>query len=107
VAGRGRRCAARRLRRAGGPAGRGRAARAGLTLPDPGGPLPSVAVPAAQVNVVVDVTRVLDAVAAALAAHRTQVHAIALDPERAAHGTPDRPVVVGCYALSNNVLARC
>ena len=78
---------------------------AGLTLPDPGGPLPSVAVPAAQVDVVVDVTRVLDAVAAALAAHRTQVHAIALGAERAAPGAPDRAVVVGCYALSNNVLA--
>ena len=76
---------------------------AGLTLPDPGGPLPSVAVPAAQVDVVVDVTRVLDAVAAALAAHRTQVHAIALEPERA-HGATG-PVVVGCYALSNDVLA--
>ena len=75
---------------------------AGLTLPDPGGPLPSVAT-ADQVDLVVDVTRVLDAVAAALAAHRTQVHAIALDPERA-HGAAG-PVVVGCYALSNDVLA--
>ncbi|RYV51984.1 PIG-L family deacetylase [Pengzhenrongella frigida] len=80
-----------------------------LALPDPGGPLPSVAVAGDLVDLVVDVTGVLDRVAAALSAHRTQVRSIALDADRlaqAATGPRDRPaVVVGCYALSNDVLA--
>lgn len=82
-----------------------------LALPDPAGRLPSVAVRADVVDVVVDVTAVLGRVAVALAAHGTQVQAIALDPDEVAHAAKagrsgDRtPVVVGCYALSNNVLA--
>ncbi|QTE28822.1 PIG-L family deacetylase [Pengzhenrongella sicca] len=83
-----------------------------LALPDPVGPLPSVAVADAAIDVEVDVTSVLDAVAAALAAHATQVHAIAIDPDpdpdpdRAAAGAGVAGAgVVGCYALSNDVLA--
>jgi N-acetyl-1-D-myo-inositol-2-amino-2-deoxy-alpha-D-glucopyranoside deacetylase len=87
-----------------------RAADPDLTRPDPDGPLPSVAVPAARVDVVVDAAPVLDRVAAAMAAHGTQVRSIALDPDRVARAARagragDRePVVVGCYALSNDVL---
>ena len=81
-----------------------------LTLPDPSGPLASVAVPAVSVDVSVEVLVVLDRLVAALAAHATQVRAIAVEPARvatAAHATRegDRAVVVGCYALSNDVLA--
>lgn len=85
-----------------------RAADPNLALPDPAGPLPSVAVAADVVDLVVDVTGVLDRVAAALSAHRTQVRSVVLDADRlaqAAAGPRDRPVVVGCYALSNDVLA--
>ena len=87
-----------------------------LTLPDPAGPLPSLAVPDAgdragdlTVDLAVDVTGVLDRVAAALAAHGTQVRSIAVDPDRLARAArlpaDPRPVVVGCYALSNDMLA--
>jgi N-acetyl-1-D-myo-inositol-2-amino-2-deoxy-alpha-D-glucopyranoside deacetylase len=78
-----------------------------LTLPDPAGPLPSLAVPATLVDVQVDLTAVLHPVLAALAAHRTQVRAIGLDRARAGAVAPaDRDaVVVGWYALSNDVLA--
>lgn len=80
-----------------------------LTLPDPAGPLPSVAVPVDGVDLVVDVTGVLGRVAAALAAHSTQVRSIALDPDRIARAAASsadagESVVVGCYALSNDVL---
>jgi N-acetyl-1-D-myo-inositol-2-amino-2-deoxy-alpha-D-glucopyranoside deacetylase len=79
-----------------------RAERPALTLPEPGGPLPSVAVPAAEVDLVVDVRAVLFRVIAAMGEHRTQVQCAAL-------GTPvplDRDAaLVGCYALSNHVLA--
>ena len=78
-----------------------------LTLPDPAGPLPSMAVPATRVDVQVDLTTVLDPVVAALAAHRTQVRVIGLERARvAATASADRDaVVVGWYALSNDVLA--
>jgi len=82
-----------------------------LTLPDPDGPLATVAVPASAVGLAVDVTDVLPRVVAALGAHRTQVRSIALDPGRiaaarsAAGAREAAPVVVGCYALSNDVLA--
>jgi len=73
------------------------AARADLTLPDPDGDQPSVAVPDGDVDVLVDVAPVRDRVLDALRAHATQVQAV-------------RPVdgddaLVGCYALSNAVLA--
>ncbi|NHT16470.1 PIG-L family deacetylase [Cellulomonas sp. IC4_254] len=66
-----------------------------LTLPDPTGPLPSVATDA-PADLVVDVLPVRDRVLAALRAHATQVQAV----------TPlDHPDAVACYALSNLVLA--
>jgi N-acetyl-1-D-myo-inositol-2-amino-2-deoxy-alpha-D-glucopyranoside deacetylase len=66
-----------------------------LALPDPGGPLPSVAVDG-PVDLVVDVLPVRDRVLAALRAHATQVQAV-----RALAGDD----AVGCLALSNLVLA--
>jgi N-acetyl-1-D-myo-inositol-2-amino-2-deoxy-alpha-D-glucopyranoside deacetylase len=69
----------------------------GLAVPDADGPLPSVAVPDDQVDVQVEVLPVRDAVLAALRAHATQVQAVqAID---------DDPTLVGCYALSNQLLA--
>ncbi|AEE47021.1 PIG-L family deacetylase [Cellulomonas fimi] len=66
-----------------------------LTAPDPGGDLPSVAVPSVDVEVAVPPVR--DAVLAALRAHGTQVQAVeAVDGDDA---------LVGRYALSNDVLA--
>jgi N-acetyl-1-D-myo-inositol-2-amino-2-deoxy-alpha-D-glucopyranoside deacetylase len=66
-----------------------------LALPDPAGPLPSVATDA-PADLVVDVRPVRDRVLAALRAHATQVQAV----------TPlDHPDAVACYALSNLVLA--
>lgn len=78
-----------------------RATREGpLALPDPDGPLPSVAVDV-EPHLVVDVAPVRDRVLTALRAHATQVQAV-----RALDGvTPDQPVLAGCYALSNLVLA--
>ncbi|WP_448059410.1 PIG-L family deacetylase [Cellulomonas hominis] len=68
-----------------------------LVVPDPDGPLPSVAVADALVDVEVDVQPVLGAVLDALRAHGTQVTAVTrLDG--------DGPLL-GCYALSNDVLA--
>jgi N-acetyl-1-D-myo-inositol-2-amino-2-deoxy-alpha-D-glucopyranoside deacetylase len=66
-----------------------------LELPDPAGPLPSVAAPG-PVDLVVDVRPVRDRVLAALRAHATQVQAVR------ELGHPD---AVACYALSNLVLA--
>jgi N-acetyl-1-D-myo-inositol-2-amino-2-deoxy-alpha-D-glucopyranoside deacetylase len=68
-----------------------------LTLPDPAAEPPSVAVLDDEVDLLVDVTPVRDRVLAALRAHATQVQAV-------------RPVdgddgLLGCYALSNGVLA--
>ncbi|HYQ74527.1 PIG-L family deacetylase [Cellulomonas sp.] len=73
-----------------------RATREGpLALPDPAGPLPSVATDA-PADLVVDVLPVRDRVLAALRAHATQVQAV----------TPlDHPDAVACYTLSNLVLA--
>lgn len=69
---------------------------AGLALPGADDPLPSVAVPDADVDLHVDVRPVRARVLAALRAHATQVQAVeALD--EATH--------VGVYALSNDVLA--
>ncbi|MBF0688890.1 MAG: PIG-L family deacetylase [Cellulomonas sp.] len=74
----------------------GRAAR-GLALPDPTAEPPSVAVPDDEVDLLVDVAPVRDRVLAALRAHATQVQAVApVDGEDA---------LLGCYALSNAVLA--
>jgi N-acetyl-1-D-myo-inositol-2-amino-2-deoxy-alpha-D-glucopyranoside deacetylase len=66
-----------------------------LALPDPAGPLPSVAVPG-PVDLVVDVRPVRDRVLAALRAHATQVQAVR---------PLDLPGAVACLALSILVLA--
>jgi len=66
-----------------------------LALPDPDGPLPSLATDA-PVDLDVPVAPVRDRVLAALRAHATQVQAV-----RALDG----PAAVACYALSNLVLA--
>jgi len=68
----------------------------GLALPDASAPLPSVAVPDDDVDLLVDVVPVLDCVLAALRAHATQVQAVA---------ALDAPPAVARYALSNDVLA--
>jgi N-acetyl-1-D-myo-inositol-2-amino-2-deoxy-alpha-D-glucopyranoside deacetylase len=77
-------------------------ARHGLTLADPAGSLPPVAVPEAQLErsgrVTVDVAPVLDPVLAALAAHATQV-------QHVGRTTGAGPQVLARYALSNGVLA--
>ena len=73
-----------------------------LTLPDPAGPLPSVAVDPAQVDVRVDVAAVLERVADALRAHATQVGSVALGPTVP---LADDVALAGCYALSHDVLA--
>ena len=79
-----------------------RAERPALVLPDPSGPLPSVAVTADRVAVRVDTAAVLDRVADALRAHATQVGSVALaGPVPVAPGV----ALAGCYALSNDVLA--
>ncbi len=59
-------------------------------------PVASAVVPASAVAVRVAVGPVLGALTAAMAAHRTQVHAIRTWPEAAG--------AVGCFALSNDVL---
>ncbi|GIG36408.1 hypothetical protein Cpa01nite_17890 [Cellulomonas pakistanensis] len=77
-------------------AGDRRATREGpLALPDPAGPLPSVATDGV-VDLTVDVLPVRDRVLAALRAHATQVQAVT---------ALDHPDAVACYALSNLVLA--
>ncbi len=71
-----------------------------LVLPDPAGPLPSVAVPDDEVELTVDVLPVLDRVLGALRAHRTQVQGIGVvrDVEPGSR-------LLGRHALSNRVLA--
>ncbi|QZN87388.1 PIG-L family deacetylase [Cellulomonas sp. C5510] len=66
-----------------------------LALPDPGGPLPSVAA-AGEPDLVVDVAPVRDRVLAALRAHATQVQAVR---------PLDHSAAAACLALSNLVLA--
>lgn len=79
------------------PAGSG--AEPALALPDPRGPLPSVAAADDGLDLLVDVAPVLPAVVGALRAHATQVHALArVSPDADA-------VLLGRYALSNDVLA--
>lgn len=68
----------------------------GLTLPDPAGPFPAVVVPDEDLDLAVDVAPVRDRMLAALLAHATQVQAV-----RAV----DAPALVGCYALSDGLLA--
>lgn len=69
----------------------------GLVVPDVDGQLPSVAVADDQRDLEVDVLPVRDQVLAALRAHATQVQAVEeIDGDEA---------VVGCYALSNQLLA--
>lgn len=60
-------------------------------LPDPEGPLPAVAVPDEQLDVLVDTRPVLTAVLAAMRAHATQVQSVA---------PLDAPGLLGRYALS-------
>jgi N-acetyl-1-D-myo-inositol-2-amino-2-deoxy-alpha-D-glucopyranoside deacetylase len=73
-----------------------------LTLPDPDGPLPSVAVREDEIALTVDTGPVLPRVVDALGKHRTQVGSIVTATPVAA--APDAEVT-GCYALSNHVLA--
>ncbi|MGY4643505.1 PIG-L family deacetylase [Cellulomonas sp. URHB0016] len=68
-----------------------------LTLPSPSDRLPSVAVPDDRVDVVVDVSVVRDRLLAALRAHATQVQAV--------HAVDGVRGLVGCYALSSDLLA--
>jgi N-acetyl-1-D-myo-inositol-2-amino-2-deoxy-alpha-D-glucopyranoside deacetylase len=75
-----------------------------LIPPSPDGALASVAVPDGSVDVVVDVRPVLARVAAALRAHATQVHAVTIAAPTGWLGAPCADVL-GCYALSNDVLA--
>ncbi|GIG40399.1 PIG-L family deacetylase [Cellulomonas phragmiteti] len=70
---------------------------ADLTLPDPAAEPPTMAVLDDEVDVLVEVGPVRDRVLAALRAHATQVQAV-----RAVEG---EDALVGCYALSNDVLA--
>ena len=74
--------------------------RSTVTLPDPAGPLPSVAVPETDLALQVDVAPVLDRLVGALGAHRTQVQALGVGRDAVAGS-----VILGCYALSNGVLA--
>lgn len=75
-----------------------------LSLPSPDGPVPSVAVPDAEVDLTVDVRRVLAQLATALRAHATQVQGVTTAwSEGDAPGAPGD--VVGSYALSNDILA--
>ncbi|WP_182113318.1 MULTISPECIES: PIG-L family deacetylase [unclassified Actinotalea] len=67
----------------------------GMAAPDPDGPLPSAAVPVADIDVRVEVAPVLDRVLAALDAHATQVQAV----RRVEGGA-----MVAGLALSNAVL---
>ena len=75
----------------------------GLTLPSPVGPMPSLVVPDAAVELAVTVGPVLERLRAALRAHGTQVQAVTIrspiGPERRLAGD-----VVGSFALSNGVL---
>lgn len=68
-----------------------------LAPPDAGAEPPSVVVPDPDVDLVVDVAPVRDRVLAALRAHATQVQAV--------RSVADEPAALGCYALSNDVLA--
>lgn len=61
------------------------------SLPDPEGPLPAVAVPDEQLDVLVDTRPVLPALLAAMRAHATQVQSVA---------PVDAPGLLGRYALS-------
>lgn len=70
---------------------------ADLTTPDPVAALPSVAVPDEDLDVLVDVAPVRDRLLAALRAHATQVQAV--------RQVDDDDALLGCYALSNGVLA--
>jgi len=75
-----------------------------LSFPSPDGPVPSVAVPDAEVDLTVDVRPVLARVAAALRAHATQVQGVTTAwSEGDAPGAPGD--VVGSYALSNDIIA--
>lgn len=79
-----------------------------LTVPDPQGPLASVAVPDEALDVLVDVADVLPRVVAALRAHGTQVRAVTaleVPGARAGRRRATGATLVGAYALSNDVLA--
>ncbi|MEK8228365.1 hypothetical protein NKG05_23410 [Oerskovia sp. M15] len=73
----------------------------GLTLPDPDEALPPVAKGDLDEVLVVEVGPVVEAVVGALHAHATQVHHVGIEPG----GAGAAGVVLGWYALSNNVLA--
>ncbi len=88
------------------PTVRALADRAGLAFPAPDGALPPVARGVDELDgrtAAVAARPVLDRLLGAMRAHATQVqHALALPPTEAGGPVPG---VVGCYALSNGVLA--
>jgi len=67
-----------------------------LTVPDPAGELPGIAVPGEEIGATLDSRQVTARVLAAVRAHRTQVQAVA--------EVPDGVRLVGRFALSNGVL---
>lgn len=69
-----------------------------LTLPEPGGQLPSIAVPDATVDLEIDVSPQLPDLLAAMRAHRSQVQVPTLV------GTAEVVPAAGWYALSNGLL---
>ena len=75
-------------------------------LPDPDGPLPALAADLYPPEIVVDTRPVLGQVETALRAHATQVHAVGrLAPDNGVGpDDTDAPVLVGAYALSNDIL---
>jgi len=75
----------------------------GLTVFSPTDPLPSVAVPDAWLDHVVDTSAVTPDVVGALRAYVTQVGAITIAPEGPA--PVQGAAITGCYALSNHAVA--
>ena len=73
-----------------------------LSFPDPAADLPSIADATRPTAVSVRMGPVLTHVIAALRVHATQVHAISAAP---ADSEPSPEGLLGCYALSNDVLA--
>jgi len=74
-----------------------------LTVFSPTDPLPSVAVPDAWLDYVVDTSAVTRDVVGALRGYVTQVGAVTIAPGGPAP-VPDASII-GCYALSNNAVA--
>jgi N-acetyl-1-D-myo-inositol-2-amino-2-deoxy-alpha-D-glucopyranoside deacetylase len=71
-----------------------------LSLPEPGGLLPSIVVPDSEIDLEVDVSPQLPDLLAAMQAHRSQVQVPRLVGSDGGHRAP----AVGWYALSNGLL---